>query len=80
MTQLCDGCETEKDGCVAVGEEVLCAECILARSTDFGDEVKSLISSWREGAARATEPGEAAALEACADELQERFDPSGGGG
>lgn len=76
----CDGCEEAKSGCVSVGEEVLCADCILARSTDFGDEVKSLISSWREGAKRAQEPGEAAALEAAADELQERFDPSGGGG
>jgi hypothetical protein len=77
--QPCDGCEEQKPGCVSVGEEVLCAGCLLARATAFGDEVKSLISSWREGAERATEPGEAAALEVCADELQQRFDPSGGG-
>ena len=76
--QPCDGCEEEKPGCVSVGEEVLCADCLLARANDFGDEVKSLISSWREGAQRATEPGEAVALESCADELQKRFDPSEG--
>src|SRR4051812_29264305 len=60
---LCDGCEQKKPGCVSVGEEVLCADCLLARSADFGDEVKSLISSWREEAADpAVEPGRANAL------------------
>ncbi len=80
---LCDGCEEQRTGCVSVGEEVLCADCLLARATEFGDEVKSLISSWREEAADpAVEPGRSNALSSAAAELQERFDPtetSGGG-
>ena len=83
ILQSCDGCERYMADCASVGEEVLCADCLLARATEFGDEVKSLISSWREEAAGpAVEPGRSNALSSAAAELQERFDPtetSGGG-
>lgn len=39
--QICDGCERSRPGCVSVGEEVLCAECILARASSAQEAVLS---------------------------------------
>lgn len=40
--QICDGCERSRPGCVSVGEEVLCAECILARASSAQEAVLAL--------------------------------------
>lgn len=40
---LCDGCEQKKPGTVAVGEEVLCAACILLRA---GEAQKAITKLW----------------------------------
>lgn len=42
VVQLCDGCEKNKAGCVSVGEEVLCAECLLLRASDVESVLKLL--------------------------------------
>lgn len=36
--ELCDGCEEQRGGCATVGEEVLCAECILLRVQEHEKE------------------------------------------
>lgn len=39
---LCDGCERSRPGAIAVGEEVLCADCILARATEREKDLETI--------------------------------------
>lgn len=43
--QECDGCEENKASCVSVGEEVLCADCIILRTKDL-EETLLAASVW----------------------------------
>lgn len=42
VVQLCDGCEKNKAGCVSVGEEVLCGDCLLARAAEAAPAIQRL--------------------------------------
>lgn len=45
IIQLCDGCETNRAGCVSVGEEVLCAQCLVARASEVEDVLRLLAAT-----------------------------------
>lgn len=75
-TPLCDGCERHKAGAVSVGEEVLCAECILARAKEFEKQLKELVQDWRNLSLKSAEKPRSEALRTAAAELEAVIDPS----
>lgn len=76
VVQLCDGCEKNKAGCVSVGEEVLCADCCVARGGEFERQVKELIKSWRDLSLKSAEKPRSDALRTAAAELEAVVDPA----